>query len=223
VRLEALNLSKEYSHGDESITALQNVNFTIKSGEFISVTGRSGSGKSTLFNLLAGLTTPTSGSVLLDGADISNFDDREISLYRNQTIGCVPQFTSLLSNLTVFDNVRLPYHLAKREGNPEEEVYRLLQLVGLEKLAKRRPARLSGGQVRRAAIARALMNKPTFLFADEPTCDLDASTTQEIMTIFEKVSSEGTAVLMISHDLETTCFTNKHFEILDGVLAIDTA
>ena len=219
LKIEVKDLVKEYMSGDEPLLALDHVNFSISSGEFISITGRSGSGKSTLLNIIAGLTLPTSGNVYLDGQDIFALSDAELSLYRNATIGCLPQVSSVLSALSVLDNVRLPYHLAKREGDSEAEALRLLEMVGLEKLAKRMPKRLSGGQVKRVAIARALMNKPCFLLIDEPTGDLDTQTTEEIMAIFRKVADEGTAVLMITHDLETTEYADKRFEMSSGVLS----
>jgi len=219
LKLEVKNLVKEYTQGDQTIKALSNVSFSISSGAFFSITGRSGSGKSTLMNIMAGLTVPTSGSVLLDGQDIFALPDEGISMYRNAKIGCVPQQYSVLSNLTVLDNVRLPFHLAKREGDSEGEARRLLASVGIEKLAGRMPKRLSGGQLKRVAIARAMMNKPGLLLADEPTGDLDAQTTKEIMAIFKKVADEGTAVLMVTHDLDTTGYASKCFVMNCGVLA----
>lgn len=206
--------------GDQKITALNNVNFSIQSGDFVCITGRSGNGKSTLLNILAGLTIPTSGTVLLDEQDIFSLSDKELSQYRNVKIGCIPQQHSILSNLTVLDNVRLPYHLAKRDGDSTMEAYRLLASVGLEKLAMRIPKRLSGGQLKRVAIARAMMNSPKLLLADEPTGDLDSQTTIEIMEIFKKVAKEGTAVLMVTHDLETTGYADKCYNMSKGVLSM---
>lgn len=220
MKIEVKNLTKEYKQGDETIHALKKVSFVLKQGDFISVTGRSGSGKSTLLNIMAGLTTPTSGSVFIDNTNIFTLSDKEISLYRNANIGCVPQVSSVLASLNVLDNVRLPFHLAKREGDSVKEAERLLKLVGLEKFAKRKPKRLSGGQVKRVAIARALINNPNFLLIDEPTGDLDAETTEEIMKIFRNVASEGTAIFMITHDLETTEYASKRYTMNKGVLAI---
>jgi len=219
MNLDAKNLVKEYTQGDESIRALDDVNFSISSGEFISITGRSGSGKSTFLNILAGLTMPTSGGVYLDGQDIFARSDAALSLYRNATVGCLPQQSSALTNLTVLDNVRLPFHLAKREGDSEQEARRLLKMVGLGKLASRMPKRLSGGQLKRVAIARALINKPDFLLVDEPTGDLDAETTEEIMQLFRKVADEGTAILMVTHELETTEYADQRFQMSRGVLS----
>ena len=219
MKIEAKNLVKEYMGGDESLRALDDINFSITSGEFVSITGRSGSGKTTLMNIIAGLTIPTLGNVFLDGQDIFALSDTELSLYRNATIGCLPQVSSVLPSLTVLDNVRLPFHLASRNGDSAKEAYGLLQMVGIETLAERKPKRLSGGQLKRVAIARAMINKPKFLLVDEPTGDLDVQTTKEIMQIFRKVANEGTAVLMITHDLETTEYADKHFDMSNGILS----
>jgi len=219
VKIEAKNLVKTYVQGDGTVTALSDVSLTIQKGDFIAITGRSGSGKSTLLNVMAGLTIPTSGSVIFDERDIFTLSDAELSYLRNAQIGCVPQVSSVLSELTVLDNVRLPFHLAKREGDSAKEAMRLLALMDIEKLAKRKPARLSGGQLKRVAIARALINKPALLLVDEPTGDLDEATTNDIMNIFSKVTSEGTAILMVTHDLDTTAYAAKCYEMAHGVLS----
>lgn len=221
VKLELKNISKEYKQGDQLIKAVDNVNFSISSGDFFSIRGRSGSGKTTLLNMIAGLTIPTSGSVLSKGEDIFALPDKELSMYRNAAIGCIPQQFSVLSNLTVLDNVRLPFHLAKREGDSTTEARRLLALVGIEKLAERMPKRLSGGQLKRVAIARALINKPGLLLADEPTGDLDTQTTADIMNIFKKISEEGTAVLMVTHDIDTVELSGKQFIMDNGNLGTE--
>lgn len=219
MKIEVQNLLKDYVQGEQTVKALDNVNFSISSGELICVTGRSGSGKSTLLNIIAGLTIPTSGSIIADGKNIFTLSDIELSLYRNAKIGCIPQQQSALSNLTVLDNVRLPFHLSKREGDSTEEAYRLLELVGIEKLAQRVPKRLSGGQLKRVVIARAMMNNPKLLLADEPTGDLDTETTTDIMEIFRRVSQSGTAILMVTHDLDTTGYVDKHFTMSNGILS----
>ena len=218
MKIEVKNLVKKYVGGDESFRALDGVNFQLTSGEFVSISGRSGSGKTTLMNIMAGLTIPTMGKVLLDGQDIFALSDTALSLYRNATVGCLPQVSSVLPSLTVLDNVRIPFHLAKREGDSAKEAYRLLQIVGIEMLAERKPKRLSGGQLKRVAIARAMMNKPSFLFVDEPTGDLDTQTTEEVMQIFKKLADEGIAVLMITHDFETLEYADKHYCMSNGIL-----
>jgi len=216
--IQVENIVKEYSSGDGKVLALDNVDFSITSGQFVAITGRSGSGKSTLMNIMAGLTNPTSGTVTLNGKDIFSLSDTELSLYRNATVGCLPQVSSVLPSLTVLDNVRLPFHLSNRKGNSEKRAHTLLEMMGIATLANRKPKRLSGGQMKRVAIARAMMNKPDFLLVDEPTGDLDTQTTEEIMQIFRTAADDGIGILMITHDLETTEYADKHFLMSNGIL-----
>jgi len=218
VKIEVKNLVKQYTRGGRQIDVLKGINLSVSSGELISVTGRSGSGKSTMVNIIAGLTMPTLGNVFWDGKDIFTFSDREMSLYRNATIGCVPQGHSALSSLTVLDNVRLPFHFARHEGDSTEEANALLKQFHIEPLADSLPKSLSGGELKRMAIARAMINKPDFLLVDEPTGDLDTRTTRIIMGIFRKAADEGTAVLMITHDSDTVNYADKNFIMDNGVL-----
>lgn len=219
--IEVKNLEKKYiqgKHGGRQIDVLKGVSLTVSSGEFISISGRSGSGKSTLVNIIAGLTVPTSGGVFCDGKDIFVFNDAEMSHYRNVIIGCVPQGHSALSSLTVLDNVRLPFHLKQREGDSAEIAEKLLKQFQIEALADNLPKSLSGGELKRMAIARALINKPGFLLLDEPTGDIDAETTRVIMHIFRKSADEGMAVLMITHDPDTMEYADRSFVMKDGIL-----
>lgn len=211
MQVEVKNITKTYTQGEETISALSNVELLLKKGDFVAITGRSGSGKSTLLNIIAGLTAPTSGVVLFDDKNFSAFSDAEASLFRNSKIGCVPQVPSLLSGLNILDNVRLPFHLCKREGDSAKKAYHLLSMVGLEKLANRMPKRLSGGQVKRVAIARAMINKPELMLLDEPTGDLDSDTTGDMMKIFKEAAQEGTIILMVTHDTHIVNYANKHF------------
>jgi len=218
MKIEVKNISKDYTRGKWRIEVLKGINFSVSSGEFIGITGRSGSGKSTLVNIIAGLTKPASGNVFWDGKDIFAFSDEEMSLYRNTAIGCVPQGHSALSCLTVLDNVRLPFHLTQHDGDSTEEAMALLKQFNIDALADSLPKSLSGGELRRMAIARSMINKPGFLLADEPTGDLDAQTTQVIMKTFRKAADDGMAVLMITHDLDTIDFTDKNFVMDNGTL-----
>jgi putative ABC transport system ATP-binding protein len=215
---EIKNLTKEYKQGDQIIRALSELDFSMPQGAFYSITGRSGSGKSTLLNIIAGLTLPSSGNVIYKGQDIFTLSDKEFSMYRNTKIGCIPQQHSILSNLTVLDNVRIPFYLSKKSGSSAEKARSLLSLVGMEKLAHTMPKRLSGGQLKRVAIARAMMNAPELLLADEPTGDLDAETTREIMAIFRALVNEGTTLLMVTHDLDTTAYADKNYIMQQGTL-----
>jgi putative ABC transport system ATP-binding protein len=209
--LELRELTKEYKRGGRAFNAVNQANLSVEPGDFISIIGRSGSGKTTLLNMGAGLLRPTEGTVLFEGNDIHRLSDKEISFLRNEKIGYVPQGQSLLSNFTVFDNVCIPWFLFKREGDVEGRAFILLEKVGISHLAAAYPRELSGGEMRRAAIARALINEPRLLIADEPTSDLDAGTTGEIMRLFKTIAREGTAVLIVTHELDTLDYGNKTY------------
>jgi putative ABC transport system ATP-binding protein len=221
--LELRELSKEYKRGGRTFNAVNRANLSVEPGDFISIIGRSGSGKTTLLNMGAGLLNPTEGTVFFEGRDIYTLRDKDISLLRNEKIGYVPQGQSLLSNFTVFDNVCIPWFLFKREGDVEGRAFILLEKVGLSHLAASYPKELSGGEMRRAAIARALINEPRLLIADEPTGDLDVQTTAEIMRLFKVVAQEGTAVLIVTHELDTLDYGNKTYSMSEGTLALHTA
>lgn len=201
--LELRNAGKEYIRGGRVFSAVKNVNLSVTSGEFVGIIGRSGSGKSTLLNLTAGLLIPTAGEILINGKDISKLSDKEASLLRNSIIGYVPLGQSLLSNLSVLDNIRLPFYLTKREGNPDEKALKLLSRFRIKHLADSSPSSLSGGEMRRTAIARALINSPEILLADEPTSDLDAENSAEIAELFREISNNGTSVIMVTHEPDT--------------------
>lgn len=216
--LEAKKLTKEYRRGNISFKAVNNVDLSISSGAFVSIIGRSGSGKSTLLNMLASLVTPTSGSIEVEGQNILSIKDKETSLYRNTKIGYIPQGHSTLSNLSVLDNVKLPYFFFQREGNISERALHLLEQVGIPHLAKLYPKQISGGELRRVSIARALINNPSILIADEPTSDLDNQTTIDIMKLFSQISQNGTAILMVTHELDTVDYGNSVYVMDSGTL-----
>jgi putative ABC transport system ATP-binding protein len=216
--LELKNLTKAYQRGGRVFNAVNGVSLSVEPGDFISITGRSGSGKSTLLNMSAGLLRPTGGTVLFEGRDIHRLKDKELSLLRNEKIGYVPQGQSLLSNFTVFDNVCIPWYLFHREGDIEGRVFTLLEKVGISHLAASYPRELSGGEMRRASIARSLVNGPRLLIADEPAGDLDARTTAEIMELFDRIAGEGTAVLMVTHELDTLNYGKKIYSMDEGNL-----
>jgi putative ABC transport system ATP-binding protein len=215
---ELRELTKEYRRGGRSFNAVNHASLSVAPGDFISIIGRSGSGKSTLLNMSAGLIKPTQGTVFFDSKDIYQLNDKEISLFRNEKIGYVPQGQSLLSNFTVFENVCLPWFLFKREGDAEGMAFILLEKVGISHLAASYPKELSGGETRRVAIARSLMNNPPLLIADEPTSDLDAETTVEIMKLLSAIALEGTAVIIVTHELDTLSYGNKTYTMNDGNL-----
>ena len=220
---ELQELTKEYKRGKQPFNAVNHVSLSVEPGDFISIIGRSGSGKSTLLNMGAGLLHPTGGTVFFEEQDIYGLNDQEISFLRNEKIGYVPQGQSLLSNFTVFDNVCIPWFLFKREGDVEGRAFTLLEKVGISHLAASYPKELSGGEMRRTALARALINKPQLLIADEPTSDLDVETTAEIMELFSRIVQEGTAVLIVTHELDTLNYGNKTYLMDAGNLLPHTA
>lgn len=220
--LKVNGLTKEYKRGGTAFFAVHDVSLQLSAGDFFCITGRSGSGKSTLLNLLAGLLKPTRGSIEMEGRNISSFNDKEASAYRNLKIGYIPQGHSVLANLTVLDNVKLPYYFYKREGDVTEKAMSLLEQAGIPHLARSYPKQLSGGELRRVSIARALMNDPVIFMADEPTNDLDTRTTAEMMKLFSEISHKGTAVLMVTHDLEAAQSANRIFKMDMGILTEET-
>lgn len=216
--LEIKGLTKEYKRGKSKFKAVNNVELSISSGSFVSIIGRSGSGKSTLLNMISSLIVPTSGSIEIDGQNILSMKDKSASLYRNAKIGYIPQGYSTLSNLTVLDNVRLPFFFFKRKGDVSEKAMKLLEQVGIPHLANSYPKQLSGGELRRVSIARALINDPAILIADEPTGDLDSQSTTEIMELFRGISQKGTAILMVTHELDTVDYGNSVYVMDSGIL-----
>jgi len=216
--LDVRNLTKQFNRGRTTFKAVSGVSLTVAPGDFVSIIGRSGSGKSTLLNLIAGLLKPTSGCIVLDGQDVSSLDDKAVSRYRNATIGYIPQGHSILANLTVLDNVRLPFFLMKYKGDVTEKAMSLLKEVGIRHLAAMYPGQLSGGELRRVSIARSLINEPVLLMADEPTSDLDAQTTGEIMSLFSRIAQNGTAILMVTHEPDTLDFASRVFRMESGIL-----
>lgn len=217
--LEALNISKTFKRREEDFYAVKNVDFSLSKGEFVFICGRSGSGKTTLLNLLAGLLNADSGTVLYNDKNIFEFSDNEKSFYRNEYIGFVPQTIGSLPNLSVLDNVRLPHFLFKRDGDGKDRALFLLEMVGIAGLKDELPKNLSGGETKRMLIARALMNSPTVLIADEPTSDLDASTTKDVMSALKSINAEGTAVIIVTHDNDILSSDIKTYTMSDGCLA----
>ena len=217
--LEIRNLEKKFVQADREFWAAKDVNLSVSEGDFIRIIGRSGSGKSTLLNMIAGLLEPTKGQILLDNKDITSLSDEEVSIYRNTDIGYIMQGKSLLKNLTVLDNVLLPYYLFSRDEDITKRALELLDQVGILHLKDTYPSKLSGGELRRVAIARALINNPKLLLADEPTSDLDSENTAEIMKLFQKISSKGTAVIMVTHELDTLRFGNDVYRMDGGSIS----
>ena len=212
------NLSKSFKRGSNTLFAVKNVSFTLKEGDFVNIIGRSGSGKSTFLNLLSGLLKPTEGKIFAKGKDMSDFSDREISKYRNEIIGFVPQSLGTLPNLNVLENVSLPYYLFKRDDSAYEKAAMLLDEMGILHLKDDFPKNLSGGELKRVLIARSMINSPELLILDEPTSDLDKNTTIEIMDLLKKINSKGTALIIVTHELDILKYGNTLCQMEDGSL-----
>ena len=218
--VELRNVSKIYHLGGEEIRALDDVTLDILAGEFISIIGPSGSGKSTLMHILGCLDSPSKGTINLDGTLIQNARPRELARIRNEKIGFVFQFFNLLPKLNVVQNVELPMIYSGMPGRDRQErAMAALKLVGMENRAKHRPMQLSGGQQQRAAIARALVNNPRIIFADEPTGNLDSNTGEAILQLFCRLSEEGRTIALVTHDPEIAARTPRRIEIRDGKVA----
>lgn len=219
-QIEISDLSKVYSVGNQDIPAVTNVSLSINKGEFVSVVGHSGSGKTTLISIIGGIMKPTSGRVIFEGQDICGFDDNNLSAYRNEKIGFMFQFASLLPMLTATENVLLPGLFCVREQKDElARAQEYLNLVGIGEKADAYPSQLSGGQQRRVAIARALMYNPPVILADEPTGDLDEETEADIMELFRKLNRDKmTTFIFITHNLELAGMASRRLKMTRGVL-----
>lgn len=198
--LQAKNVSRSFKRGDSTFFAVKDADFYIEDSDCVFIVGRSGSGKTTFLNLISGLLEPTSGTVLFQNRDITAMNDTEKSFYRNESIGFVPQSLGALPNLSVLDNVRVPFFLFDRDGDTEGRALSLLEMMGIAHLKDELPSNLSGGEAKRMLIARALMNAPKLLIADEPTANLDAETATEVMKVIQDINRRGTAVLIVTHD-----------------------
>jgi putative ABC transport system ATP-binding protein/lipoprotein-releasing system ATP-binding protein len=211
-------VTKTYPLGKgSSVTAVQGISLEIDQGEFVTIVGRSGSGKTTLLNLAAGLTQPTSGKVKIDGTSLWDLTDQQQSFLRSQRIGFVFQFPSLLPTLTVLENVVLPTVFSSKQEAAYDRATQLLQKVGLTDKLTAYPRQLSAGQQQRVVIARALMNQPLMLFADEPTSNLDEKTEIEIMDLFRDLhTSMGLTIMMVTHMRQLVSYGTRAVEMANG-------
>lgn len=221
--LSAKNLTKEYQSGDHRLTVLKQVDFTIDQGDFVAIVGPSGSGKTTLLGLLAGLDTPTRGSVALDGIDITALDEDARARLRGEKVGFVFQSFQLITTLTAIENVQVPLEL-RGESNAAERARDVLQRVGLGDRLDHFPTQLSGGEQQRVAIARAFANRPRILFADEPTGNLDSDTGARIVELLETLNREsGSTIVLVTHDLGLAQRTRRIIRLADGRVVSDQA
>ncbi len=218
--IELQNVSKTYTIGEQTIHALDQVSLIIEDGEFSSIIGPSGSGKSTLMHLLGCLDTPTSGTVLIDGTDVSRASSNQLSRLRNQKIGFVFQSFNLLSRLNVYQNVELPMVYSNLPpAERHDRAMHAIQRVGLEERLHNRPMQLSGGQCQRVAIARAIVNQPKIILADEPTGNLDSKTGASILELFEELNGGGRTIILVTHDNHVAQRTPTRIVIKDGKIA----
>jgi putative ABC transport system ATP-binding protein len=219
----AVGVCRRYGEGDAAVNALAGVTVGFERGHFSAIMGPSGSGKSTLMHILAGLDRPTSGSVTLDGDEISGLDDAELTKLRRDKLGFVFQFFNLIPVLTAEENVLLPLSIAGRK--PDAEWFdRLIDTVGLRDRLTHRPAELSGGQQQRVAVARALASRPAVVFADEPTGNLDSKSSEEVLRLLRTAVDEfGQTVVMVTHDPEAASYADRLVVLRDGLVVHDGA
>jgi len=212
--LEVNHLTKIYGDGDNSVKALDDVSFSIEQGEVVLIVGSSGSGKSTLLNMIGLLDRPTSGNILIDEVNTSTLNDDQISSFRNKKLGFIFQFSNLLSDLSVLENILLPRQIAGTNSNSEKEALDLLKAVGLQDQIHKRANKISGGQSQRVAIARGLINKPSIVLADEPTGNLDSVTSQLIVDLMKSMAKKlNQTFVIVTHD-------RQHFGNVDKIITI---
>ena len=216
------NLSKTYDSDTLSVSALREVSFQIKKGEFVAIMGPSGSGKSTLMNLLGCLDLPTSGKYRLENVNIGNLKPNQLAELRNRRIGFVFQSFNLLPRATALENTELPL-LYGRVANSTEIAMQALERVGLKHRAQHKPTELSGGEKQRVAIARALVNKPAIILADEPTGNLDSVTGEEIMSLFHELNDEDVTLILVTHETEIAQQAKRIIQMKDGRIMKDKA
>jgi lipoprotein-releasing system ATP-binding protein len=206
-----------YGEGDAKVRALQDVSLTINKGEFVLIVGSSGSGKSTLLNMIGLIDKPTNGKILVDGIETTTLNDGKISAFRNRKLGFIFQFSNLLSDLTVLENVMLPRQIQGTNTTAEKDARELLKTVGLEDQMHKRANKISGGQAQRAAIARGLVNHPTIVLADEPTGNLDSVSSGKIVQLMKSMAKElGQTFIVVTHDRRQFGDVDRVITIKDG-------
>lgn len=214
--LKVENLTKTYGSGENLVHAVDDVSFAAEKGEFVAIVGASGSGKSTLLHLIGGVDRPTSGKIFVDGNDISKMNDDKLAVFRRRQVGIVYQFYNLIPILTVEENITLPCDLDGR-GVDRERLEMILDSFGLRARRKHLPNQLSGGQQQRTSIARALINNPSLVLADEPTGNLDSKSSEEVMSMLKMCNqSYGQTVIMITHNLDIAKQADRIITISDG-------
>ena len=219
--LEVTGVKKTYKgrRGGASVEALKNVNFTVEKGEYVAIMGESGSGKTTLLNILAALDKTTSGTVILDGMNLSTIKDSAMAMFRRDNLGYVFQEFNLLDTFTIEDNIYLPLVLAgKRPDDMKARLDKLVPSLGISEILKKYPYEVSGGQKQRAAVARALITDPKIILADEPTGALDSKSSDELLALFKQVNNLGQTILMVTHSTKAASNASRVLFIKDGII-----
>ena len=214
--LKVENLCKQYGKGENKVTALDNISFSVEKGEFVAIIGASGSGKSTLLHLIGGVDRPTSGKVFIDGKDIYKFNDDELAIFRRRQVGLIYQFYNLIPILNVEENITLPLKLDNKNID-KQRLDELIKVLGLEERRTHLPNELSGGQQQRTSIGRAMITNPAIILADEPTGNLDSKASDEIVTLLKKSNKDyKQTIIMITHNLEIAKVADRIIKIEDG-------
>jgi len=219
--VEAMNLKKTYMLGKIPVEALRGVNLRVERGEFLAILGPSGSGKSTMLNLIGALDKPTSGTLLIDGVDVSKLNDNQLADLRRK-VGFVFQFFNLIPRFRATDNVELSMSIANTSRTDRKKrAEELLETVGLKDRMNHKPAELSGGQQQRVAIARALANNPRFLLLDEPTGNIDSKTAHEVLELVKSLNEKGVTIIMVTHDQRLAREAKRTVQMIDGAITSD--
>ncbi len=217
--IELIDVTKAYHQGDNRVLALDHIHLSLSKGGFIAITGKSGCGKSTLINILGGLDSPDEGRVMINGEDISRMDDRRLTLFRRDRVGIIFQFFNLLPILNLEENIALPYLLREGSNPPAAKMERLLQETGLLERRYHHPHELSGGEMQRVAICRALINDPEIILADEPTGNLDSASGKQVLEILRRLQDEqGKTILLVTHSQEGAAMADRVIQMRDGKL-----
>ncbi|MBU0481217.1 MAG: ABC transporter ATP-binding protein [Proteobacteria bacterium] len=215
--IEVRSIGKDYQSGETTVQAIRNMDFFIDDGEFVTIVGQSGSGKSTLLSVMGGLNHPTRGQLVIDALDLYSLNSEQRADFRSEYIGIIFQSFQLIPYLTVIENIKMPMAITGiKPGKQDEMALRVLGRVGLGGKGDRLPDQLSGGEQERVAIARAIVNNPPILLADEPTGNLDSQTSEEIMALLTELNREGQTIIMVTHNPETCKYAERTIKVQDG-------